>query len=192
MVLTEYGQFGDGGGGGWNLFGEPAEPGEEPTLEELDPESIKKTIDTLKKFFPYIFAFGVAALVKHFRKPGEQLPSGSLVALSNVIEAFAPIITAIGWVLFTKVNDTAKALSYAITTAETIPNFVVDDLNLPPGIILGSFFVVGDAALSKVFGTDVDELLATGKTTEDTDALDILIATILTVTGLDKVFGIGD
>ena len=37
-----------------------------------------------------------------------------------------------------------------------------------------------------------DELLATGKTTEDTDALDILIATILTVTGLDKVFGIGD
>ena len=120
------------------------------------------------------------------------MPSGSLIALSNVIEAFAPIITAIGWVLFTKVNDTAKALSYAITTAETIPNFVVDDLNLPPGIILGSFFVVGDAALTKVFGEDVETLLATGKTTEDTDALDILIATILTVTGLDKVFGIGD
>ena len=52
--------------------------------------------------------------------------------------------------------------------------------------------MVGDAALGKVFGEDVDELLATGKTTEDTDALDILIATILTVTGLDKVFGIGD
>ena len=178
------------GGGGFSFNGEPPNGNGEPTLEELDPETIKNTLDILKKFFPYIFAFGVAALVKHFRKPGEQLPSGSLVALSNVIEACAPIITAIGWVLFTKVNNTAKALSYAITTAETIPNFVVDDLNLPPGIILGSFFVVGDAALGKVFGTDVDELLETGKTTEGTDALDILIATILTVTGLDKVFGI--
>ena len=177
MVL----EFWDFGGG------KQKPPGE---IEPLDPEVVKGSIETLKKFFPYIFAFGIAALVKHFKKPGEQLPSGSLVALSNVIEAFAPVITAIGWVLFTKVNNTAKALSYAITTAETIPNFVVDDLNLPPGIILGSFFVVGDAALGKVFGQDVDELLATGKTTEDTDALDILIATILTVTGLDKVFGI--
>jgi len=165
-------------------------PGPEPG--ELDPETVKKTLDTVKKFFPYLFAFGIVALVRHFRKPGEQLPSGSLIALGNVIEAFAPLITAIGWVLFTKVNDTAKALSYAITTAETIPNFVVDDLNLPPGVILGSFFVVGDAALGKVFGTDVDELLATGKLTETGDALDILIASILTVTGLDKVFGIGD
>ena len=182
----------DFGGGGFAFNGEPVNGNGEPTLEELDPETIKKTLDLLKKFFPYIFAFGVAALVKYFRKPGEQLPSGSLIGLSNVIEAFAPVITAIGWVLFTKVNDTAKVLSYAITTAETIPNFVVDDLNLPPGIILGSFFVVGDVALGKVFGTDIDELLATGKATEGTDALDILIASILAVTGLDKVFGIGD
>ena len=153
---------------------EEFKPPNGPEPEEIDPETIKKTLDTLRKFFPYIFAFGIVALVKHFRKPGEQLPSGSLIALGNVIEAFAPLITAIGWVLFTKVNNTAKALSYAITTAETIPNFVV-----------------GDAALGKVFGTDVDELLATGRATEDTDALDILIATILTVTGLDKVFGVG-
>lgn len=181
MVLVAE-EFGGGAGG-------PFDTGI-PPLEELDPETVKETVGTLKKFFPYLFAFGIAALVKHFRKPGEQLPSGSLVALSNVIEAFAPVITAIGWVLFTKVNDTAKALAYAIVTAETIPNFIVDDLKLPPGIILGSFFVVGDAALAKVFGEDVESLLATGKTTEDTDALDILIATILTVTGLDKVFGI--
>jgi len=179
------------GGGGFQFNGEPVNGNGEPTLEELEPESVKSTIETLKKFFPYIFAFGVAALVKHFRKPGEQLPSGSLIALSNVIEAFAPIITAIGWVLFTKMNDTAKALSYAIVTAESIPNFIVDDLKLPPGIILGSFFVVGDAALTTVFGKDVDTLLETGKATEDTDAFDILIASILTVTGLDKVFGIG-
>ena len=178
LVAEEWG----GGGGPFDT--------DIPPLDELDPETVKETVSTLKKFFPYLLAFGVAALVKHFRKPGEQLPSGSLVALSNVIEAFAPVITAIGWVFFTKVNDTAKALSYAIATAETIPNFVVDDLNLPPGIILGSFFVVGDAALAKVFGEDVESLLATGKTTEQTDALDILIASILAVTGLDKVFGI--
>jgi len=174
----------------WGGAGGPFDTGDIGPPEPLDPETVKETVSTLKKFFPYLLAFGVAALVKHFRKPGEQLPSGSLIAFSNVIEAFAPVITAIGWVLFTKVNDTAKALSYAITTAETIPNFVVDDLNLPPGIILGSFFVVGDAALTKVFGEDVETLLATGKSTEDTDALDILIAAILTVTGLDKVFGI--
>ena len=173
----------------WGGAGGPFDTGIPPHVE-LDPETVKETVGTLKKFFPYLLAFGVAALVKHFRKPGEQLPSGSLIALGNVIEAFSPVITAIGWVLFTKVNDTAKALSYAITTAETIPNFVVDDLNLPPGIVLGSFFVVGDAALAKVFGEDVESLLATGKTTEQTDALDILIASILAVTGLDKVFGI--
>ena len=173
----------------WGGAGGPFDTGI-PLDEQLDPETVKETVSTLKKFFPYLLAFGVAALVKHFRKPGEQLPSGSLVGLSNVIVAFAPILTAIGWILFTKVNDTAKALSYAIATAETIPNFVVDDLNLPPGIILGSFFVVGDAALAKVFGEDVESLLATGKTTEQTDALDILIASILAVTGLDKVFGI--
>jgi len=172
-----------GGGGGPFDTGIP--------LDELDPETVKETVSTLKKFFPYLLAFGVAALVKHFRKPGEQLPSGSLVALSNVIVAFAPVFMALGWVLFTKVNDVAKALSYAIVTAETIPNVALDDLNLPQGIILGSFFVVGDGALAKIFGEDVDQLLATGKSTEQTDALDILIASILTVTGLDKVFGIG-
>jgi len=176
------------GGGPWT-GGRP--PFEDIPELKLDPETVKETVGSLKKFFPYLLALGIIPLVKHFRKPGEQLPSGSLVALSNVIEAFAPVITALGWVLFTKVNDTAKALSYAIATAETIPNFVVDDLNLPPGIILGSFFVVGDAALGKVFGEDVDSLLETGRASEDTDALDILIASILTVTGLDKVFGIG-
>ena len=51
--------------------------------------------------------------------------------------------------------------------------------------------MVGDAALESVFGEDVDTLLETGKTTEDTGALDILIASILTVTGLDKVVGSG-
>ena len=177
MVLVAE-EFGGGAGG----------PFED--LPELDPETVKETVGTLKKFFPYLLALGIIPLVKHFRKPGEQLPSGSLVALSNVIVAFAPVLMALGWVLFTKVNDVAKALSYAIVTAETIPNVVLDDLNLPPGVVLGSFFVVGDDALAKIFGEDVETLLATGKTTEDTDALDILIATILTVTGLDKVFGI--
>ena len=60
MVFTREDSF----GGVWPYTGEPAEPGVEPILEELDPETIKNTLETLKKFFPYIFAFGIAALVK--------------------------------------------------------------------------------------------------------------------------------
>lgn len=173
----------------WGGAGGPFDTGIPPDIE-LDPETVKETVSTLKKFFPYLLAFGIAALVKYFRKPGEQLPSGSLIALSNLVESFSVPIIAIGWVLFTKMNDTAKALSYAVVTAATIPDFILDDLKLPPGIILGSYFVVGKATLGTIFGEDVDTLLATGKSTEETDALDILIASILSVTGLDKVFGI--
>jgi len=173
----------------WGGAGGPFDK-DKPIEKQLDPETIQKTIETLKKFFPYLLAFGIAALVKYFRKPGEQLPSGSLIALSNLVESFSVPIIAIGWVLFTKMNDTAKALSYAVVTAATIPDFILDDLKLPPGIILGSYFVVGKATLGTIFGEDVDTLLATGKSTEETDALDILIASILSVTGLDKVFGI--
>jgi len=63
LVLTRDDPF----GGGFPGFGRPVNGNGEPTLEELDPETVKSTIETLKKFFPYIFAFGVAALVKHFR-----------------------------------------------------------------------------------------------------------------------------
>ena len=117
--------------------------------EEIDPEdveAIKKQFDEIKEYLPYLALFGIVFAVKHLKKNGLS-KSVDLVALSNVIRAFTPLIMSVGWVLFTKVNDTAKNLSYAFATAETIPTI---DLNLPPGINLGSYFVVGDQLLDMV------------------------------------------
>ena len=58
--------------------------------------------------------------------------------------------------------------------------------------MLGSWFVTGEYALEfmKNLGGDVIDLIETGHSQETTGSLDILIASILTVTGLDKVLGI--
>ena len=58
--------------------------------------------------------------------------------------------------------------------------------------MLGSWFVTGEYAIefAKNLGGDVVDLIETGHTQETTGSLDILIASILTVTGLDKVLGI--
>ena len=151
MVVTAEDQFGGGGPGtGFNFNGlyRFATEGLEGQ-EEIDPEdaeAIKKQFDELKKYLPYLALIGIVFAVKHFKKNGLS-KSVDLVALSNVIQAFTPLIFAAGWVLFTKVNDTAKNLSFAFATAETIPTI---DLNLPPGINLGSYFVVGDQLLDMV------------------------------------------
>jgi len=58
--------------------------------------------------------------------------------------------------------------------------------------MLGSWFVTGEYAIDfvKNLSGDVGDLIETGHTQETTGSLDILIASILTVTGLDKVLGI--
>ena len=151
MVITA----GNGGEPDWSFNGlyRFATEGLPPHLRdgetEIDPkdiETIKEQFDELKKYLPYLALIGIVFAVKHFKKNG-LAKSVDLVALSNVIQAFTPVILAAGWVLFTKVNDTAKNLSYAFATAETIPTI---DLNLPPGINLGSYFVVGDQLLDMI------------------------------------------
>ena len=134
------------GGGGFPFNGRPVNGNGEPTLEELDPEVVKERIAQIKKYLPYLAMIGIVFAVKHLKKNG-LAKSVDLVALSNVIQAFTPLITAVGWVLFTKVNDTARNLSFAFATAETIPAI---DLNLPPGVNLGSYFVVGDELLEMI------------------------------------------
>ena len=54
--------------------------------------------------------------------------------------------------------------------------------------MLGSWLVVGDYAVDFVANTkkDVADLIETGQTSESTGPLDILIATIIQVTGLGK------
>jgi len=117
-----------------------------PPEPEMDPEVVKDRIQQIKKYLPYLALIGIVFAVKHLKKNG-LAKSVDLVALSNVIQAFTPLITAVGWVLFTRLNDTARNLSFAFATAETIPAI---DLNLPPGVNLGSYFVVGDELLDMI------------------------------------------
>ena len=116
---------------------------------ELDPadiDSIKEQFDQVKKYLPYIVLIGITLAWKHFKKNGLD-KSIDTVALSNVIAGFTPVITAFAWYMLTTVNDTAKKLSYTIAAAEVIPTI---DLNLPPGINLGAYFVAADEMISSV------------------------------------------
>ena len=143
MVLTRDDPF----GGGFPGFGRPVNGNGEPTLD--DPEyiaQIKEQFDQVKKYLPYIVMIGITLAWKHFKKNGLE-KSIDTVALSNVIAGFTPVITAFAWYMLTTVNDTAKKLSYIIAAAELTPTV---DLNLPPGINLGAYFVAADEMLPLV------------------------------------------
>ena len=90
---------------------------------------------------------------------------------------------AFAWVIASRFSTTLRNLSLTLVGAETIPTL---DLNLPKGVMLGSWLVVGDYAVDFVANTkkDVADLIETGQTSESTGPLDILIATIIQVTGL--------
>jgi hypothetical protein len=120
------------GGGGFEFNGEPP--------DENDIEQIKEQFDQVKKYLPYIVMIGLTLAWKHYKKNGLD-KSIDTVALSNVIAGFTPVITAFAWYMLTTVNDTAKKLSYIIAAAELTPTV---DLNLPPGINLGAYFVAAD------------------------------------------------
>ena len=129
------------GGGGFNLFGEPPNGNGEPTLEDPEYiEKVKEQFNQVKKYLPYIVMIGITLAWKHYKKNGLD-KSIDTVALSNVIAGFTPVITAFAWYMLTTVNDTAKKLSYIIAAAELTPTV---DLNLPPGINLGAYFVAAD------------------------------------------------
>ena len=113
--------------------------------EEIDTAEIKEQFNQVKKYLPYIVMIGLTLAWKHFKKNGLD-KSIDTVALSNVIAGFTPVITAFAWYMLTTVNDTAKKLSYVIAAAEGIPTI---DLNLPPGINLGAYFVAADEMIEK-------------------------------------------
>ena len=175
MVL-EFETF--GGGGFENI--------QMPTEEEV--EKAKKFVDQFKVFWPLLF-IPVFAWFRKKNKNGDVTKSIEWVALSNFLVGYSDYIVALAWILLARVNETANKLSYAFVAAETVPTV---DLNLPKGVMLGSWFVTGEYALEflKNLGGDVVDLIETGQSQETTGPLDILIASILTVTGLDKVLGI--
>ena len=177
MVLeAEY--FGGGGG--------PFDNIQVPTVEEV--EEAKKFVDQFKVFWPLLF-IPLLAWFRKKNKNGDITESIEWVALSNFLTGYSDYIVAVAWILLARVNETANKLSYIFVGAETVPNI---ELNLPKGVILGSWFVTGEYALEfvKNLAGDVGDLIETGHTQESTGPLDVLIASILTVTGLDKVLGI--
>ena len=132
MVLTEYGQFGDGGGGGWNLFGEPVIGPEEPTLEEAELENI---VDQVKPFWPLLLIPLVIQLWNRFKKREDDVPWEAIArAIAPIV---APIILSAVWVILTKFDKRVDWLANMIAVAEIIPTV---DLNVPPGIVLGSMY----------------------------------------------------
>ena len=134
MVLTEYGTFGDGtgGGGGWNLFGEPVIGPEEPTLEEADLENI---VDQVKPFWPLLLIPLVIQLWNRFKKREDDVPWEAIArAIAPIV---APIILSAVWVILTKFDKRVDWLANMIAVAEIIPTV---DLNVPPGIVLGSMY----------------------------------------------------
>ena len=132
------------------LLGREVPPGRfgprDRTREE--EEEVKKDLDEIKTLLPYLALVGGILLFNRVKAKG--LPkSVDYLAISNVIGAFSPVLMGLGWYWFTRVNDTAKTLSYAFATAETIPTI---DLNLPPGINLGAYFAVGENLLDLIPG----------------------------------------
>jgi len=143
MVITAE----EWGGGGFPFTGEPPNGNGEPTLDDPEyVEQIKEQFNQVKKYLPYIVMIGATLAWKHYKKNGLD-KSIDTVALSNVIAGFTPVITAFAWYMLTTVNDTAKKLSYIIAAAEVTPTV---DLNLPPGINLGAYFVAADEMIPLV------------------------------------------
>jgi hypothetical protein len=183
MVITLEDLAGLGGsssGGGSKDFIGPPEP-----LSEEDKENAKKIIDEFKKLWPLLLLPLAKWLYDRKDKDTPLSEAIDSVAIANVLVGYQDYIMALVWVIASRFSTGLRNLSLTLVGAETIPTL---DLNLPRGVMLGSWLVVGDYAIDFVANTkkDVAELIETGKTSETTGPIDILIATIIQVTGLGK------
>jgi hypothetical protein len=183
MVITLEDLAGLGGsssGGGSKDFIGPPEP-----LSEEEKEKAKKIIDDFKKLWPLLL---IPVFKWFYDRKDEDTPLSEAidsVALVNFLTGYQDYIMAGVWAIAGRFSTTIRNLSLTLVGAETIPTL---DLNLPRGVMLGSWLVVGDYAIDFVANTkkDVAELIETGKTSEETGPLDILIATLIQVTGLGE------
>ena len=164
-------------------------------LDPIEPEKVKETLDKFKFLWP-LALLPLLTLLRKKAKNGELSESIDLVAVSNLLVGYSDVITALVWVMLSRVSKTVHDLSFVIIGAELLPSI---DLNVPKGVVLGSAFVgsvpvlgpagdVIDWMLQVVRDTsaDVGDLIETGQTTETTGPLDIFIASLLEVTGLVK------
>jgi len=116
-----------------------------PLTDEEKTLLFEAVEENIRKYLPVLVLVGIFIAFKKWDKKG----SVDLIALSNIIGSFSVPLTAYGWFLLTRVNKTAELLSYVIAAAETTPTI---DLGLPPGVTLGSYFVVGEDMVDLVGG----------------------------------------
>ena len=132
MVITAEDQF----GGGWNLFGEPVNGNGEPTSEEpVSTEDLENIVDQVKPFWPLLLIPLVIQFWNRFKKREDDVPWEAIARAIALI--VAPIILSAVWVLLTKFDKRVDWLANMIAVSEIIPAV---DLNLPPGIVLGSMY----------------------------------------------------
>lgn len=120
-----------------------------PTKKDIETQ-LSEILDQVKPYLPYLTALGGWKLFNLIKDDKIKI---DWEGFAGGVTAFAPIITAVGWYLFCKVNSTAEVLSYGIVAGEAFPTV---DLNLPPGVNLGAFFVVGEVLLHDVVGQLVE------------------------------------
>jgi len=120
-----------------------------PTRKDIEKQ-LNEILDQVKPYVPYLAALGGWKLFNLVKDDKIKI---DWEGFAGGVTAFAPIITAIGWYLFSKVNSTAEILSYGIVAGEAFPTI---DLNLPQGINLGAFFVVGEILFQDVVGQLVE------------------------------------
>jgi hypothetical protein len=122
-------------GGGKQDFYKPPGPEEEPILEELNSEDLKKIVDQLKPLWPLAAIPVVIQLWNRFKKREDDVPWEAIARAIAPIGA--PIILSVLWVGLTKVDKKIDWLSNMIAIAEIIPTV---DLNVPQGVVLGSMY----------------------------------------------------
>ena len=155
------------------------------TRTEEEKVKDKEQADKVKSLWPLLLIPLATWLYSKRNKQDNIMESIDSVALVNFLTGYQDYIMGALWAITSRFSPTLQNLSLTLVGAETIPTL---DLNLPKGVMLGSWLAVGDYAVGFVANTkkDVGDLIETGKTSETTGPLDILIASILTVTGLDK------
>jgi len=103
----------------------------DPALEE-QAEQFK---DQVKRFWPLVLIPLAIQLWKRFKTRDDDVPWEAIArAVAPIV---APIILSAVWVLLTKFDKRVDWLANMIAVSEIIPAV---DLNLPPGIVLGSMY----------------------------------------------------
>ena len=131
-------------GGGWSLedtdawFDRLTGNNSEDPIGPPDPaleEQAEQFKDQVKRFWPLVLIPLAIQLWKRFKSRDDDVPWEAIArAVAPIV---APIILSAVWVLLTKFDKRVDWLANMIAVSEIIPAV---DLNLPPGIVLGSMY----------------------------------------------------